>query len=139
MILVDVNVLVAAHASEHPHHPRARPFLMRALADDTVIVPDAVWAGFLRVITNRRIFDPPSSLSDAIGFVRAVTGAPGYRHIAGLSDGIEPFLRECAESEASANLVPDAYIAAVARSYGCAVATFDRDFRRFDGVRTVTP
>lgn len=43
------------------------------------------------------------------------------------------------DAEAAANLVPDAYIAAMAIEHDCAVATFDRDFRRFDGLRVVTP
>lgn len=38
-----------------------------------------------------------------------------------------------------ANLVPDAYIATVAITHGCPVATFDRDFRRFDDLTVVTP
>jgi predicted nucleic acid-binding protein len=40
---------------------------------------------------------------------------------------------------ATGNLVPDAYIASVVLGYDCPVATFDRDFRRFDGPRIVTP
>ncbi|MFT4029322.1 MAG: PIN domain-containing protein [Protaetiibacter sp.] len=135
MIVVDVNVLVAAHLSGHPHHPVAHRYLTEALSDDTVLVPDAVWSGFLRIATSGRIFDEPSSISDAAGFVRSVVAAPGYRHIGGLLDGIEPFLALSVESGSAANLIPDAYIAAVAISHDAAVVTFDRDFRRFDGLR----
>lgn len=139
MIVVDVTVLVAAHLGSHEHHEPALRFLERSLSDDLVIVPDAVWSGFLRIVTNGRIFRVPSTVPRASEFVRVVVGAPGYRHVAGLIDGIEPFLQMCESSEASANLVPDAYIAAVARAHRCPVATFDRDFRRFDGVEIVTP
>ncbi|WP_159500614.1 TA system VapC family ribonuclease toxin [Microbacterium sp. 18062] len=139
MIVVDVNVLVAAHLAEHVHHERALAFLGRALTEDLVIVPDAVWSGFLRIVTNGRIFETPSTIEHASEFVRAVVGAAGYRHVSGLVDGIEPFLRLCATSDASANLVPDGYIAAVALAHRCPVATFDRDFRRFDGIEIVTP
>ena len=37
-------------------------------------------------------------------------------------------------AKASANLVTDAYIAAAAIALGATVVTFDRDFRRFDGL-----
>lgn len=114
-------------------------FLQRSLSEDTVVVPDSVWSGFLRIVTNTRIFEIPSTLADALTFVRAVAGAGGYRHVAGLVDGIEPFLQLAADAEASANLIPDAYLAAVAVQHGCPVATFDRDFRRFDGLEIVTP
>lgn len=139
MIVVDVNVLVAAHLSDHVHHESARTFLTRALAEDTVVVPDAVWSGFLRIVTNPRIFETPSTPDSAVGFVRAVTAAAGYRHVPGLVDGIETFLHLITESQAAANLTPDAYVAAVALTHHCPVATFDRDFRRFDGVEIVTP
>ncbi|MFT4122564.1 MAG: PIN domain-containing protein [Microbacteriaceae bacterium] len=139
MIVLDVNVLVAAHLAEHPDHETAHVFLSSVLTDDAVLVPDAVWSGFLRVVTNRRIFAIPATLAAATEFVRAVVAAPGYIHVTGLVDGIDPFLDLCTVSEATANLVPDAYIAAVAMAHGCAVATFDRDFRRFDGLSIVTP
>jgi toxin-antitoxin system PIN domain toxin len=135
MIVVDVNVLVAAHLSEHPHHAVAHLHLTKALTDDAVLVPDAVWSGFLRIATNGRIFERPASLSTAIAFVRSVIAAPGYRHIGGLVDDLEPFLSLALDSDASANLIPDAYIAAVALEHDAAVSTFDRDFRRFDGLR----
>ena len=38
------------------------------------------------------------------------------------------------DAGASADLVTDAYIAAAAISLGATVVTFDRDFRRFDGL-----
>lgn len=38
-----------------------------------------------------------------------------------------------------ANLVPDAFLAALARAHGCRVATADRGFSRFPGVRTFDP
>lgn len=139
MIVVDVNVLVAAHLSDHSHHEIAFRFLSTALEEDSVVVPDAVWVGFLRIVTNVRIFETPSTLPEALAFVRAVTGADSYRCVPGLIDGLESFLRMVGESDAMANLVPDAYIAAIAVAHSCPVATFDRDFGRFPGVQVVTP
>jgi uncharacterized protein len=37
------------------------------------------------------------------------------------------------------NLVPDAWIAALARSYGCRVVTADRGFARFPGAAFFDP
>lgn len=139
MIVADVNVLLAAHLSRHPHHDVAHRFLTRALTEDAVVVPDLVWVGFVRLATNRRVFETPSTIADALACVRAVAGAARYRPVAGLVDGIDAFVRVAEEGEAAANLGPDAYIAALAIEHDCAVATFDRDFRRFDGLRVLTP
>lgn len=139
MIVVDVNVLVAAHRADHPHHESAFRFLTGALRSDTVVVPDSVWSGFLRVVTHPRVFEGPSTLPEANAFVRDVVGSQRYRHIGGFSDGIDAFLQMCESSDARGALIPDAYIAAVALVHGCPVATFDRDFGRFDSVRVVSP
>ena len=57
---------------------------------------------------------------------------PGPRHW-------EIFARLCRESEARGNLVPDAYLAALAIESGCEWVTTDRDFSRFPGLRWKTP
>lgn len=139
MIVVDVNVLIAAHRADHAQHEPAMRYLVAALRGDTVIVPDSVWSGFVRVVTHPRIFERPSTLAEATAFVRDVVGARRYRANAGLSDGIDSFLQVCERADARGALVPDAYIAAVALAHGCPLATFDRDFGRFEGVRVVTP
>ena len=47
---------------------------------------------------------------------------------------LEMFGGQLRNAGASANLVTDAYIAAAAIAMGATVVTFDRDFRRFDGL-----
>lgn len=141
MIVLDVNVLLAAHRRDHPHHVAAGSWLASRLADprEAVIVPDLVWVGFIRIAMNPRAFNEPSTLEQASAFVLDVCQAPGYKAVAGVGDGIGLFLDVCREAVVSSRLVTDAYIAAVARAYACPVATFDRDFRRFDGLATLTP
>ena len=139
MIVADVNILVAAYRADHPHHVVAHSFLTAALESDRVVVADLVWTGFLRVVTNRRVFPVPTPIDQALAFVDAVRGAAGYRPLAGLLEGIDPFLQLVERDQLSGDLIPDAYIASLALSLGCAVATFDRDFRQFDGLQIVTP
>lgn len=141
MIVVDVTVLLAAFDPDHPHHGAARPWLQSALADPaaSVIVPDTVWVGFVRLATLRGIRRVPASAAEAFGFLRAVSGAPGYQPLPALDALLDRFEQTVTSDDAVGNLVPDAYIAAIARMFACEVATFDKDFRRFDGVRIVTP
>jgi toxin-antitoxin system PIN domain toxin len=136
VFLLDVNVVLAAHRGDHPQHTVVRPWFDRLLdADEPFTVPDAVWASFLRLATNRRIFVVPTPRADAWAFIDATTAqphhlplGPGPRHLALLR-------RLCDEGDAVGDLVPDAVLAALAAEHGCAVATLDRDFARFPSVR----
>lgn len=140
MIVIDVNVLLAAFRQDHQQHDRARPWLERVLSDgEEIVIPDAVWIGFVRIATNRAIFEVPATIAEAFEFVAAITGAVGYRVMPGLPDGLSLFARVCMEADAAGNLVPDAYIASVARAYACPVASFDRDVRRFDDLEIIVP
>lgn len=136
MYLLDVNVVVAAHRADHPHHAAVRPWFDDLVSgDEPFSVPVLVWASFLRLVTNRRIFAVPTPREDAWAFLDATTAqphhmllGPGPRHLALLR-------RLCAEGDAVGDLVPDAVIAAVAAEHDCTVATMDRDFARFPSVR----
>lgn len=140
MIVLDVNVLLAAFRQDHERHEQARPWLQRVLSDgEEIIIPDTVWVGFVRIATNRAIFEVPATVAEAFEFVASVTGAVGYRVLQGPADGLAVFARVCLESDAAGNLVPDAYIASVARAYACPVVSFDRDFRRFDDLEIIVP
>jgi len=140
VFLLDVNVVLAAHRDDHPHHPTVRGWFDAVLAgDEPFAVPMLVWASFLRLTTNRRIFEIPTSRRQAFAFIEAVCAqplhlliAPGPRHI--------PLLRKlCDEADALGDLIPDAVIAAVAVEHGCEIVTLDRDFARFGSVRHRRP
>ncbi len=140
MIVLDVNILIAGYREDHPHHERARPWLTDTIASGTAIgVPDIVWVGFLRLCTNPRVFPVASTIAEALAFIRALTAAPGYVHLGGLRDNIDPLLQTVASANAAGNLTTDAYIATIALSLAADVATFDRDFRRFDELRIIEP
>ncbi|WP_407689570.1 type II toxin-antitoxin system VapC family toxin [Mycobacterium sp. HUMS_1102779] len=140
MLLLDVNVLLAAHRGDHPQHESVRPWFDRLLAgDDQFTVPNVVWASFLRLATNRRIFEIPTPRDEAFAFIDAIVAqphhlptGPGPRHLALLR-------RACEEADASGDLIPDAVLAAVAAEHHCDVVTLDRDFARFGSVRALRP
>ena len=140
MIVVDVNVLLAAFRADHVHHEMARPWLELALAGgDSIVVPDLSWVGFVRLVTNTHIFEVPSTPTEAFEFVDAVCAADAYTPVAGLSDGLAAFRDTALSADAWGNLIPDAYLAAVALSHAASIASFDRDFRRFDSLAIIVP
>lgn len=98
-------------------------------------VPAFIWASFLRLATNPRIFQVPTPRAEAFAFVEATNAQPLHLPIAPGSRHIELLKRICDDADATGNLVPHAVIAAVALEHGCEVVTLDRDFARFALVR----
>lgn len=91
------------------------------------------------MVTHPKIFSKPSALSAAITFTdqlrdqpNCVSVEPGPRHW-------EIFRKLCVDSGVKGNLVPDAYLAALAIESGCEWVTTDRDFKRFAGLRLQYP
>lgn len=136
MILPDVNVLVYAHREDAPDHDAYRRWLEAAVGSEAAYgLSDLVLSGFLRVVTHPRVFAAPSPLADALAFCAQLSErpnrvpiAPGDRHWA-------LFARLCDGAGAKGNLVPDAFLAAMAIEHGCEWITTDRDFARFEGLR----
>jgi toxin-antitoxin system PIN domain toxin len=135
-MLLDVNVLVYAHREDSPGHRACHDWLLSlARSDEAFGLSDLVLSGFLRVVTHPWVFSPPSPLEAALEFVtqlrdlpNALAIAPGPRHW-----GI--FLDLCRRASARGNLVPDAYLAALAIESGSEWITTDRDYGRFPGLR----
>jgi uncharacterized protein len=132
MILFDVNVLVYAHRADTPNHDAYRTWLEKVINGNAAYgVSDIVLSGFLRVVTHPRVFDPPSRLDDALTFAEqvrqqpnAVVLSPGSRHWS-------IFTELCAAAGAKGNLIPDAFLAALAIESGSEWITTDRDYSRF--------
>lgn len=131
-----MNILVYAFRPEAVEHERARVWLSGAIeGDETFGLSDLVLSGFLRIVTHRRAFSPPATTDEAFDFVETLRGQPhavivnpGPRHW-------DIFSRLCRDVEARGNLVPDAYLAALAIESGSEFITTDRDFARFPGLR----
>ena len=140
MLLLDANVVLAAHREDHPHHRSVRAWLDAMLAGGgQFAVPLLVWASFLRLATNRRIFEVPTPRTDAFAFIDAIVAQPGHLLIASGPRHLELLRALCDEADALGDLVPDAVIAAVAAEHSCEVVTLDRDFARFASVRHRRP
>lgn len=140
MQLPDLNVLIYAHREDSPEHERYAAWLHElAGGTEPFALASATLAGFLRIVTNPRIFDPPTPVGVALDFCRrlvarprSVLVQPGNRHWALLSDLV-------AKAGIRGALVSDAYLAALAIEHGCELVTTDGDFGRFPGLRSRHP
>ena len=140
MLLPDVNVLVYAHREDAGAHVAHRQWLQQLLnGDEAYGLASIVLSGFLRIVTHPKVFMKPTPLVDALAFAAqlrepstCVAVEPGSRHW-------DIFRRLCIDSDVRGNLVPDAYLAALAIESGCELVTTDRDFSRFAGLRSRHP
>ena len=136
MRLVDVNILVYAFREDAPGHAEYRAWLHGLVSsDEAYAVTDHVLAGFLRIVTHPRIFHPPTPLELAIAFTTAFRDAPNAVPVFPRARHWEIFMRLVQEAGARGNLVPDAWLAALAIEQGCEFITTDRDFARFPTLR----
>jgi toxin-antitoxin system PIN domain toxin len=136
MVLPDVNVLVYAYREDSARHAAYRHWVEDVVnGDEAYGMSELVLGGFLRVVTHPKVFQRPSPIEHALAFAEqlrrqanCIRIEPGLRHW-------EIFERLCLDCEARGNLVPDAYLAAMAIESGCEWITTDRDYSRFRGLR----
>jgi len=138
--LLDVNVLVYAHRADSPHHDTCRRFLDDAVAGPALFgAPSLSLSGFIRVSTHPRVFETPTPLDDALSFVAALTERPNFVTVEPGPRQWTIFTDLLRTAHARGNLVPDAYLAAMAIETGSEWVTTDGDYARFTGLRTVDP
>jgi uncharacterized protein len=136
VLLVDVNVLVYAYRSDTNDHDRYRDWLTSVVNGESSFgYADLVLSGFVRVVTHPRAFVQPDRVEDALAFADALRGAPQAVRVAAGAAHWSIFSRLCRQAGAKGNLVPDAFLAALAIESGCEWVTADRDYARFPDLR----
>jgi toxin-antitoxin system PIN domain toxin len=140
MLLADVNVFLYAHRPESPRHEEHRAWLRKALSGrEPFGVSESVLASFLRIATHHRVYVEPTPLDAALDFCDAVVTAPAAVRVRPGPDHWSLFASLVREAGARGNLVPDAYLAALAVEHGATWITTDRGFARFPQLRWRSP
>lgn len=98
-----------------------------------------VLAAYVRIGTNRRVFDKPLSIAQAVNRVESWLDQPCTRVVRATERHWEVFRSLLVEGQATANLATDAHLAALAMEHGCRVASTDADFSRFPGLNWYNP
>ncbi|HLH02129.1 MAG TPA: TA system VapC family ribonuclease toxin [Bryobacteraceae bacterium] len=140
MILLDANVLIYSHHSDMREHTAAREWLEKQLTrPEPIGLPWlAIWA-FIRISSNPQIWRNPKTAEDLFDRIdewltqpNVVIVEPGPRH--------HRILRSLIlTTSAAGNGTTDAALAALAIEHAATLASTDRDFRRFSGLRWVNP
>lgn len=141
MIAVDTNILVYAHRLELPFNQAAFQRLTE-LANGTAAwaIPWPCLHEFLNVVTNPRVFRPPTPLEGALDQIEIWLESPSLALLTESPTHWNTLRAVLIESAITGPKVHDARIMALCRQHG--VREFwsaDRDFSRFTGVRVVNP
>lgn len=140
MILVDANLLIYAHVESFPQHAASHDWLDGNINGTAPVgLPWPSLLGFVRIVSNPRIFERPSSVAAAWRQVESWLATdsawiplPTERH----REVLAPLMKS---AEGRANLVPDAHMAALAIEHGLVLCSTDGDFARFDGLEWNNP
>ena len=139
-MLVDANVLLYSVDSTSTHHEASSRWMKEGLAGQKrIALPWTSLGAFLRIATHPRAFREPLTSAQAWSCVSAWMVSPvvwippsGERTLTILGGLIQRY-------DVTANLVPDAQLAALAIEHGIPIVTYDTDFERFAEVDTILP
>jgi toxin-antitoxin system PIN domain toxin len=141
MIAVDTTLLVYAHRSDAEFHSRAKTALCQLAQSGTrwTILWPCVHE-FISVTTHPRIYDPPSPTAIALDAVETWLKTPDCIAV---GEGFDYFktLKDLAlNGNIRGPMIHDARIAAICLENGVQeLWTTDRDFSRFDQLKTRNP
>ena len=140
MILCDVNVLLYAFRVDSGRHEAYRAWLLERLGgSENVGVSELVLSALVRIATHPRVYLHPSAPAEAFAFADAVRTRPNAVPVSPGPAHWRIFRDLCERSGAKGNLVPDAYLAALAIESSCEWITTDRDYARFPGLAWAHP
>lgn len=141
MIAVDTNVLVYAHRQDAPFHDAAVA-CVASLAEGRArwAIPWPCVHEFLAVVTHPRIYDPPSTVEQAVGQVDSWLASPTLVLLGESADHWEVIGAQLDRARAVGPMVHDARVAAICLANGVdELWTVDRDFGRFPALRGRNP
>jgi uncharacterized protein len=120
-------------------HDASRIWLEERLGGTSKVgLPWHSMLAFLRIVTNPRLFQPPTRMASAWHQVeRWLAQQPTW--IPQPTDMHSAILSQLLSDDVHGELVPDAHLAALAVEHGLTVCSTDGDFARFPGVRWQNP
>jgi toxin-antitoxin system PIN domain toxin len=140
MVLPDVNVLIYAFRQDASQHAVCRAWLDRTILGDARFgISPLALAAVVRITTQPRVFQVPSTLDDALGFCDDILGQSHCQTVEPRERHWDVFKRLCIETDTRGRRVTDAWYAALAIESGCEWVTMDRDFARFPGLKWSVP
>jgi hypothetical protein len=140
MILPDVNVLIYAHDESSKDHSRAKGWWEDQLNGSQMIgLSWVVLLGFIRLLTNPRIYRNPYSPPEILAIIKTWLEQPQVKIIHPSEHHFHRLASLIEQGGTAGNLTTDAHLAALAIERGLILQTTDADFARFPGLKWNNP
>jgi hypothetical protein len=140
MILVDANLLIYAEDSLSAFNIAARNWWDAQLSGaEPVCLCWPVMNAFIRIGTHARASRKPLVLNEAIERVQSWLDQPCIKILQPTENHWMIFQQMLRAGNATANLVSDAHLAALAVEHNCILNSTDSDFARFRGLKWKNP
>ena len=136
MQLLDANVLIYSHREDHPEHELYSGWLRDLMeSSEPIALSELMLSAFLRIVTNRRIFDPATPMEVALEVCARLKSWPTAVIVRPTSRHWSIFVKQIEDGRIHGPMVTDAYLAALAIEHGCELISTDGDFARFPELR----
>jgi toxin-antitoxin system PIN domain toxin len=141
VIAVDTNILIYAHRTDSPFHaPAAARITELAEASRAWAIPWPCVHELLAIVTNPRVYNPPTTIPVALDYVDALLQSPTLVLLAESDLHWKTLSPLMAAGRVVGGRVHDARIAAICIQHGVReLWSADRDFSRFPDVTVVNP
>jgi toxin-antitoxin system PIN domain toxin len=129
----DVNVLVYAHRKDETRHQPYAEWLRQTVdSPEPFALSVLVAVGFIRIVTNPRIYADATPLPVALAAIESLAVHPRCRVAVPGPTHLDDVVRLCRATSATGKLVSDAQHAALAIAEGATWVSRDADFARFE-------
>jgi len=140
MILPDANLLLYAVNTDSMDHSKALQWWEELIESGAAVgLYTGVVFAFVRLSTNRRVFQQPLSTQEAFAYVQNWLSFPAVSFVDAELEDLATAEMLLTAAGTSANLVSAAQIAAVALRLKGIVHSADADFARFPKVKWSNP
>lgn len=140
LVLVDVNVLVYALREDSDRHAEYARWLERLVNGTRRFgMSSNALAGVVRIATHPLVFATPTPVDAVLEYLGDIVNAPGCELVSPGPRHWWIFDQLCRSLRLTGNLVPDAWLAALAIDAGCEWITTDRRFSTIPGLRSRHP
>jgi len=141
MIAIDTNILVYAHRPHLEAHARCRAAIEDLVRSGTrFVLPWPCLHEFIGVVTNARVFSPPTPAAEAVAFLNDFAALSNCQFVGETTRHLGILAELMTTPGVTGPRVHDARIAAICLSHGVReLWTADRDFSYFPRLRTRNP
>ncbi len=140
MILIDANILLYAEDAACEQNKIIQPWWDDLLSSDTrTCLSWEVINAFIRIATNKKIYQKPLPLAEAIARINSWLTQPNIEIVTPLTNHWEIFQTMMKSGQTTGNLITDAHLATLAITHGCTLYSTDVDFSRFSKLKWVNP